>query len=80
MPYVAIDYDIKDGCITFRTNMQEEIKLSAATKWEIRNEIPYFEVRKGLFAKLGRSVFYNLIETFGTSITSDGESFPLGKA
>jgi len=80
VPYVAVDYENKDGIITFRTNMQETITLNADTHWELRDEIPYFEVRNGLFAKLARSVFYNLIEEYGQSIDSDGASFPLGKS
>ena len=80
VPYVAVDYEIKDGIITFRTNMHEEITLNADAHWELRNEIPYFEVRNGLFAKLARSVFYNLIEKFGADIKSDGQSFSLGQS
>jgi len=79
VPYVAVDYETNGGMITFRTNMHETITLNAGAHWQLRSEIPYFEVRNGLFAKLGRSVFYNLIEEFGTHIKSDGAIFPLGK-
>ena len=42
--------------------MEEKVTLAANTAWELRNNIPYFEVRNGLYAKLGRSVYYNLVE------------------
>lgn len=78
VPYIAIDYELRDGVMSFRTNMDEHIELRRDTQWEIRNEIPYFEVRDGLFAKLGRSVYYNLIEEFGESFESDGTVFNNG--
>ncbi|MFK7839684.1 MAG: DUF1285 domain-containing protein [Bdellovibrionales bacterium] len=78
VPYVAIDFEYTDQSIIFRTNMQEEIKLTATIQWEIRNGIPYFEVRNGLFAKIGRSVLYNLIEQFGESLKVNATIFPLG--
>ena len=78
VPYIAVDYELRDGMMTFRTNMEEEVKLLKDTKWEVRNEIPYFEVRDGLFAKLGRSVYYNLIEEFGESFVSDERTFSNG--
>ena len=79
VPYVAVDYEMKENnVLTFRTNMEEEVELTAKTIWELRNEIPYFEVRDGLFAKLGRSVYYNLIEEFGESFESDGRVFKNG--
>ena len=78
VPYIAVDYELRDGVMRFRTNMDEEVELLSDTTWEIRNEIPYVEVREGLFAKLGRSVYYNLIEEFGESFESDGRSFKNG--
>ena len=78
VPYIAVDYELRDGVVAFRTNMDEEIQLLKDTQWEIRDEIPYFEVRDGLFAKLGRSVYYNLIEEFGESFESNGRVFNNG--
>lgn len=78
VPYVAVDYEAMDGGITFRTNMQERIFLTADTHWELRGGIPYFEVRDGLFAKLARSVYYNLVEEFGETFESDGRVFENG--
>lgn len=79
VPYVAVDYEIKESVIHFRTNMQEVIPLTADTHWELRSGIPYFEVRNGLFAKLASSVYYNLVEAFGESFESDGKTFPMGE-
>lgn len=78
VPFIAIDYNAQNNTITFRTNMDDQITLTPDTKWEIRNEIPYFEVRNGLFAKLSRSVFYNVIEEFDQAIEIGGQKFPLG--
>jgi len=78
VPYIAIDYELRDNVMFFRTNMDEEIELRSDTTWEIRNEIPYVEVRNGLFAKLARSVYYNLVEEFGESFKSDGRQFKNG--
>jgi len=78
VPYIAVDYELRDSVITFRTNMDEEIELRRDAAWEIRGGVPYFEVRDGLFAKLGRSVYYNLIEEFGESFESDGRVFNNG--
>ena len=77
-PFVAVDYEMKDGVMHFCTNMHEEITLTSDSIWELRSGIPYFEVRDGLFAKLARSVFYNIIEEFGESFESDGKAFNNG--
>jgi len=74
VPFIIVDYDDK----TFRTNMSEEITLNAETLWEVRGGIPYIEIRDGLFAKIGRSVLYNLIEEFGESFEVDGKVFNNG--
>ena len=77
VPYVIVDYEEKpELCLI--TNMAERITVSPATLWELRDDIPYVEVRKGLFARMGRAVYYNLIETYGASIEITGVSFPLG--
>lgn len=78
VPYIIIDFTMIDGIMRFKTNMDEEINLTKDSAWEMRNEIPYVEVRDGLFAKLARSVYYNLIEEFGESFKSDGREFANG--
>ncbi len=74
VPFVVIDYEASDDSVTFKTNMQETVALEEGANWELRGGVPYIEVRKGLFARIGRSVYYNLVEQFG----SDVKGFPLG--
>ena len=75
VPYVIVDYE----GLNLRTNMEEIVALSDQTKWELREGIPYIEVRNGLYARLGRAVLYNMIEEFGAAIDVNGKSFPLGE-
>lgn len=75
VPYVIVDYD---GLI-LRTNMAEYVELDESTKWQLRDGIPYIEVRDGLYARIGRAVLYNMIQEFGESIQAGGKSFPLGE-
>ena len=58
--------------------MDETIELRASSQWELRDGIPYIDVRDGLYARLGRSVLYNLIESCGERMISAGKSFKLG--
>lgn len=64
VPYVAVDYEEESGKITFRTNMDETTDKPI----EMRGEIPYVEVRDGLYARISRSVYYNLIDEFGPEV------------
>ena len=64
MPYVIVDYQREKGALTFYTNMNETTKSPI----EMREEIPYVEVRDGLYARINRSVYYNLIDQFGADI------------
>ena len=75
VPYVIVDYN----GVTLKTNMDETITLNKETYWELRQGIPYVEMRDGLFARLGRSVLYNLIEEHGSTITIEGKDFALGE-
>ncbi len=79
VPYVVVDYDVNGNGVSLRTNMDEEIELSAKSIWELRDGIPYVEVRDGLFARIGRSALYNMIEEFGEAIVINGQSFALGE-
>jgi hypothetical protein len=76
VPYVIIDYNDQ---LTFKTNMNDTLSLNKNTHWQLRNGIPYVEVRDGLFARMGRSVLYNLVNTYGESVNIDGKIFSLGK-
>ena len=75
VPFVIVDYDGLD----LRTNMNEHVMLGSETVWELRDGIPYVEVRDGLFARLGRAVLYNLIQEYGEAITVGEQAFPLGE-
>lgn len=76
VPFVVIDYD--EG-VNLRTNMEEIIELGKGSKWELRDGIPYVEVRDGLYARIGRAVLYNMVEEFGEQLQSRGRRFPLGE-
>lgn len=78
VPYVAVDYEVKGTDIDFWTNMGEVIELGPEHPLELRSGIPYIEVRDGLYARVARSVYYNLVEMAGEAITSRGQEYPLG--
>ena len=79
VPFVIIDYDRGEQSLTMTTNMHEKITIDKTTNWQLRGGIPYVEVRKGLYARIGRSALYNLIEECGAQVESDGRNFPLGE-
>ena len=78
VPFVIVDYE-EGKTLTLITNMDETLELKKDTAWELRDGIPYVEVRSNLFARLGRAVLYNLIEQYGEVVVSDGQEFPLGE-
>ena len=78
VPFVIVDYDVSANTVSMKTNMDEGFQINQNTMWELRDGIPYVEVRAGLFARLGRSVLYNLIEEFGQEFESGGKAFALG--
>lgn len=78
VPYVIVDYEIKESAVDFKTNMDEIIELGPDHPLELRNDIPYIEVRNGLYARLSRSVYYNLVEQAGEVLASRGANYPLG--
>ncbi len=79
VPFVIVDYEADDGALTLRTNMDETVELDEGSVWELREGIPYVEIRNGLFARIGRAALYNLVEDFGPQITICGAVFPLGE-
>ncbi len=48
------------------TNTEDVIKLDENTVWQLREfngvQVPYVEVRDGLFARINRTVYYQLID------------------
>jgi len=75
VPFIVLDYEEEGDTITFRTNMNETIELGKAHPLELRAGLPYIEIRDGLFARINRAVFYNLVETYGESV----QGFALGE-
>ena len=84
VPFVVIDYSDDNGVIALQTNMEERVDITVAHPLELRKNkvsggmLPYIHVRDGLYARLGRSVYYAMVEEFGESLVSDGASYPLG--
>jgi len=72
VPFVIVDYDIKnpgpDQAIDLTTNMDDIVALGPDHGLELRAEprggvpVPYIEIRKGLYARLSRPVYYKLID------------------
>lgn len=72
VPFIIVDYDITGAgagqAVDLVTNMGERVALGPERSLEIRPEplsgveVPYVNVRDGLYARLSRPVFYNLIE------------------
>jgi hypothetical protein len=72
VPFVVVDYDIQnpgpDQQIDMKTNMDDVVPLGPDHGLELRPEprggipVPYIEIRKGLYARLSRPVYYRLID------------------
>lgn len=68
VPYVIIDYEDKGGNLVFRTNMEEMTGNPIEMRSTPKGDIPYVEVRDGLYARIGRSMYYSLIDNLGPEI------------
>jgi hypothetical protein len=79
VPFIIVDYDVRGGNLDLRTNMGETVKLGPDHPLELRDGVPYVEVRGGLYARVSRSVYYNLVEMAGATVKSRGVEFPLGE-
>ena len=79
VPYIIVDYEVKGADINLRTNMDEIVRLGPEYPFELRGGVPYIEVRQGLYAKLARSVYYNMVEKFGATVQSRGGIYNLGE-
>ena len=79
VPFVIVDYEETEDGLDLRTNMGEVIELGMGCRWELRDGIPYVEIRNGLYGRIGRSVLYNLIEAYGGYMESRGKTFMLGE-
>ncbi|WP_237061548.1 DUF1285 domain-containing protein [Microbulbifer zhoushanensis] len=80
--------------LLFTTNSGDVVPLDAEHQWELRpfgrppQPIPYIEVRNGLFARISRDVYYELVGWAATPaegpqdtlvIKSAGGEWPLGQ-
>jgi hypothetical protein len=84
VPYVIVDFHEKPEGLDLITNMGETVALGPEHPMELRQDrttgetLPYVEVRKGLRARLGRPVYYNLVQKFGGTVKSRGLAHKLG--
>lgn len=84
VPFIIVDYERTKEGLTVITNMEEKIEIGPDHPVELRVhdlfhvKLPYVEVRGGMYARFGRSVYYNLIEEYGAQIESRGAIYPLG--
>jgi uncharacterized protein len=98
-PFIAVELKTADGglgpVLNFRTNVDEWIACGSAHELRFDPELgtgglkPYLHVRRGLWAKVTRSVFFELValgeerEVAGTAmfgVTSMGVFFPMAPA
>lgn len=84
VPYIIVDYSLQAGDVDLITNMGEVVALGPEHPLELRLDrlsgamLPYVEVRNGLYARLGRSVYYALVHNYGPQLSSRGEHYALG--
>lgn len=84
VPFVITDYRYEDGALTLFSNLGETVEVGPDFPIILKHakhfdmELPYIEIRDGLLARFGRSVYYNMSEEFGLSVTSQGVEFSLG--
>jgi hypothetical protein len=68
VPFIIVDYDIKEDGIDLTGNMGDVVLLGPDHVLELRAEprggvvVPYVNVRAGLYARMSRAVFYKLVE------------------
>lgn len=85
VPFLVVDYEEVDDGVNLITNMEESVELGADDSLELRIydkeniTLPYIHVRNGLYARLNRSVYYELIEKYGVEFNSRGQKQVLGE-
>ncbi|MEM8498323.1 MAG: DUF1285 domain-containing protein [Pseudomonadota bacterium] len=57
--------------VAVRTNMDDSLQLGEEHALELRADIPYVYVRRGLWAKVGRSVYYEWVEWGEKKVETD---------
>lgn len=63
---------LEDGGVYYLiSNTEERIPLNGKTRWQLRDfqgvQVPYVEVFRGLFARVDRPVFYQMVELASVS-------------
>lgn len=87
---VARDTPTGDKPLLLTTNTGDVVPLGSNREWQLRpfgkppQPVPYIEVRDGLFARVSRDVYYQLVEWSEDRsgelwLRSDGNDFFLGK-
>lgn len=66
-PFIAVEMqsegDGQDRTLAFRLNSDDLVFADETHPLELRNALPYLHVRAGLWAKLARPVYYELVES-----------------
>jgi uncharacterized protein len=87
-PFVAVEMQSegegKNRSLAFRLNSDDLVVAGPEHVIELRGDLPYLHVRYGLWAKLARSVYYELAEIAlaespdAPCVWSNGIEFPIG--
>ncbi|MCB1682465.1 MAG: DUF1285 domain-containing protein [Rhodospirillales bacterium] len=81
VPFIVTDYDISEKEFVLTTNIGEKVRVTPDNPLELRsykgaeNKIPYIHVREGLYARIGRAVYYELALKYGESVTVNGHAY-----
>ena len=85
VPFVVTDYEISEGQFILTTNLGEEVKVTPDNPLELRTypaakeKIPYIHIREGLYARMGRAVYYELVMKYGKTLTVGGTDYQLAE-
>ena len=92
VPFVAVDVDVRDGALVFRTNVEDEVEAGPDHPVRVERDpetgepAPYVLVRASLEALIDRKTFYRLVELGEVrehdgrewfGVTSRGAFFPI---
>ncbi len=85
VPFIVTDYELTDQELVLTTNLGERVKVTPDNPLELRpypaatEKIPYIHLRGGLYARMGRAVYYELVMKYGNSISVAGKNYPLAE-
>lgn len=88
VPFLAVDYDIRDGDWIFKTNVGDEVivggdhPLTLRKSASLNQYAPYILVRGRLEARVARAAYYRMVEDAQVEgddlvVTSGGQTFRL---